>query len=130
MGSDFAYEDFEVREAAVGTHTLVEDTPEAWVVETALTGRAVLHEIRRRSGRPTSWSAGDRVLQSLRPPQGPRGRSRVEKEGTVHIPVETGVTNVQKGTRTRLEIVSHRLGDRVEELPDETFTRAWLERGG
>lgn len=129
VGSDFSYEDFEVREAAVGTHTLVEDTPEAWVVETALTGEQSYTKIRATIGkedlvvRRIEFYDLTGLLKVLEV-------KRVVKDGAITLPVETEMTNVQRGTRTRLEIVAHKLGVSQEELPDETFTRAYLERGG
>jgi hypothetical protein len=129
VGSDFAYEDFEIREAAVGVHSLAEDTPERWVVETALVGETSYTKVR------TTIRKSDLVIQKVEFYDS-KGLlkvlevKRTSKEGTVSLPVETEMVNVQKGTRTILEIVSHRLNVPREELPDDTFTRAFLERGG
>jgi hypothetical protein len=129
VGSDFSYEDFEVREAAVGTHTLAEQNAEAWVVETALTGESSYTKIRTTIGksdlvvRKIEFYDTSGLLKILEV-------KKVTKEGTVSVPIETEMTNVQKGTKTKLEIVAHKLGLTKEELPDETFTRAYLERGG
>lgn len=129
VGSDFSYEDFEVREAAVGTHTLAEQTPEVWVIETALTGESTYTKIRTTIGkadlvvRKIEFFDASGLLKVLEV-------KKTEKDGTVSIPVETEMVNVQKGTKTRLQIVSHKLNVTKEELPDDTFTRAYLERGG
>ena len=46
------------------------------------------------------------------------------------VPVETEMVNVQKGTRTVMAITAHQLNVGAELLPDEVFTKAYLERGG
>jgi hypothetical protein len=129
VGSDFAYEDFEIREAAVGTHSIVEDSAQQWVIETALTGESSYTRVR------TTIRRSDLVIQKVEFYDATGlikvlEVKRTLKEGGVTLPIETEMVNVQKGSRTRLEIVSHRLNVPREELPDETFTRAFLERGG
>lgn len=129
VGSDFSYEDFEVREAAVGTHIMAEDKADAWVIDTALTGDSSYQKIRTTIGksdlvvRKIEFFDASGLLKVLEV-------KKTEKDGAVSIPVETEMTNVQKGTRTRLVISSHKLGLTKEELPDDTFTKGYLERGG
>lgn len=129
VGSDFSYEDFEIREAAVGTHTLAEDSAAAWVIETLLSGESSYTKVR------TTINKADLVIQKVEFYDG-NGLlkvlevKRTTKDGTISVPVETEMTNVQKGTHTRLEIVDHKLNVSKTELPDDTFTKAYLERGG
>jgi hypothetical protein len=54
---------------------------------------------------------------------------RTEKTGAVTLPVESTMTNVKRGSSTTLEILSHQLDVPKDKLPDDTFTRAFLERG-
>jgi Outer membrane lipoprotein-sorting protein len=127
-GSDFTYEDLEIREAATGTHAMAEETAEAWVVETVMAPGSSYTKIRSTIGkadlviRKVEFFDASGLLKVL-------VVTKTEKEGTVTIPVETELTNLKQGTRTRLVITAHRLGVSKSELPDETFTRAYLERG-
>jgi hypothetical protein len=130
VGSDFAYEDFEVREASAGKQTLVEETPEAWVIDTALDDADSSYTKIRSTIRKSDLVAEkiefynkDGLLKVLEV-------KKTAKDGTVSLPVETEMTNVQKDTKTRLVIVSHKLNIGKEDLPDETFTQSYLERGG
>ena len=52
------------------------------------------------------------------------------REGDVVLPTRSTMENVQKGTRTRLEVLEHRLNVSGTEIPDETFTSAFMERNG
>lgn len=129
VGSDFAYEDFEVREAAAGAHTMVEDAADHWVIDTALSGSDTSYtKIRATIGkadlvlRKVEFYDATGLLKVLEV-------KRTEKDGAVTLAVETEMTNVQKGTHTTLEILSHKLNVTKEQLPDDTFTRAYLERG-
>jgi hypothetical protein len=129
VGSDFSYEDFEIREAAVGTHSLAEDTATTWVIETALTGESSYKKVR------TTINKADLVIQKVEFYDS-NGLlkvlevKRTQKDGTITLPVETEMMNVQKGTKTKLLILSHKLNVPKTELPDDTFTRSYLERGG
>ena len=42
----------------------------------------------------------------------------------------TVMTNLQRGTRTELTVESYRLNVPASEIPDETFTAGFMERGG
>lgn len=127
-GSDFTYEDLEIREAASGTHTVVSDTAEAWVIETTPAAgssytklRSTIHKADMVVHRVEFYDANGlvKVLEV----------KRTEKDGAVTIPVESELGNVRAGTKTRLVIVTHRFGVPKAELPDETFTREYLQRG-
>lgn len=131
VSSDFSYEDFEVREAAAGSHTLVEDKADTWVIDTSLTDsdssyskiRATIRKSDLVAERIEFYDRKNELLKVLTV-------KKTAKDGAVSLPVETEMQNVQKGTHTMLEIVSHKLNVSREDLPDDTFTRAYLERGG
>jgi Outer membrane lipoprotein-sorting protein len=127
-GSDFTYEDLEIREAATGSHVISSETPEAWVIDTTPAAgssytklRSTIHKADMVIHRVEFYDASGlvKVLEV----------KRTEKEGAVTIPVESELGNVRAGTKTRLVIVSHRFGVPKAELPDETFTREYLQRG-
>ncbi|MEZ4235866.1 MAG: outer membrane lipoprotein-sorting protein [Myxococcota bacterium] len=129
VGSDFSYEDFEVREAAAGKHTMVEDNADAWVIDTALDDADSSYTKIRATIRKADLVAEkiefydkDGLLKVLEV-------GKTVKDNGVSLPVETDMTNVKKGTHTKLESVSHELNVDKTKLPDETFTRSYLERG-
>ncbi|MEQ1505799.1 MAG: outer membrane lipoprotein-sorting protein [Myxococcota bacterium] len=130
VGSDFSFEDFEIREAAGGTHKITSDTAEAWVVETTLTDSDTSYtKISATIGKAdlvvkkVEFYDATGLLKVLEV-------TKTAKDGAVTLPIETTMTNVQKGTKTKLEIVAHKLNVPKTELPDDTFTQAYLERGG
>lgn len=129
VGSDFSFEDFEIREAAVGKHSLVEDTAASWVIETSMPSDSSYVKVR------TTINKSDLVISKVEffDSSGLLKVLEVKKtvkDGAISLPLETEMTNVQKGTHTKLEITSHKLNVPKTELPDDTFTRAYLERGG
>lgn len=129
VGSDFTYEDLEIREAASGTHTLAGDTAEAWTIETQVAPGGAYSKIRSTIYKSDMiihkvefFDTAGALVKVLEVEQ-------TAKDGAVTLPVRTKMTNVQKGTKTLLEITKHRIGVPKTELPDDTFTRAYLERG-
>lgn len=128
LGSDFSFEDLDLRDSFSGTRTLVSDGADAWVIDTALTG-ATYTKVR------ATIVKSDLVLKKLEFYTGETlvkvlEVKRTEKDGAVTLPVETEMTDVKRGSKTRLEITSHRLNVAESELPADTFTKAYLERGG
>lgn len=128
MGSDFSYEDLELG-GRDGQHTLVEETDERWVIDTVPAGDSSYSRVRSHIDK------ADRVIRTVElfdrdgAPIKRLEIARVEQRDGVTVPVESVMKNLQKGTETRLIILEQRLnvGD---ELPDEVFTQAWLERNG
>lgn len=127
VGSDFAYEDFEFRDATVGGMTLAEETAEGWILEVAPQSSAYA-KVRVTIAKSNlviskvEFFDANGLLKVLEV-------KRTAVENGVTIAVHTEMTNVVKGTRTVLEITSHQLNVGPDVLPDETFTRAFLERG-
>lgn len=127
VGSDLTYEDLEIRESASGTHTVVEDGAEAWVIDTETGEDSSYTKVR------TTIAKADLVIRKVEF-YGDKGVVKVlevlrtEKDGDVTLPVETKVSDLTRGTYTKLEITSHQINVGKDVLPDETFTKAYLER--
>jgi hypothetical protein len=128
LGSDFTYEDLDIRESIEGTNTMVSDTADAWTIDTAMTDSSY-SKVRATIGktdlvvRKVEFYKADKVVKVLEV-------KRTEKDGTHTIPVESEMSDVTRGTKTKLEITAHKLNVTDAELPAETFTKAYLERGG
>jgi hypothetical protein len=127
VGSDFSFEDFGFRDASSGGMTLVEEAADHWVLETAPTSSAY-SKVRvtiTRSNLVISkveFFDANGLLKVLEVKQ-------TAVEGGVTIPTLTEMRNVVRGTHTVLEITSHQLNVGPDVLPDETFTRSFLQRG-
>lgn len=127
VGSDLTYEDLEIRDSVSGQHSLIEDTAEAWVIDTTTGPDSSYEKVR------TTISKADLVIRKVEF-FGDSGVVKVlevlrtEKDGAITLPVETKVTDLGRGTHTKLVITSHQLNVGKDVLPDETFTKAYLER--
>lgn len=130
MGSDFTYEDLEISSAADASHRIVAQDDQGWQIETipaptSSYGR-VLTSISRSDYLPRRVEYFDRQGQPLKV-------LTVEatlRDGDTVLPKISVMTDLQKGTQTRLEILQHQLNVPPEQIPDEIFTAAHLERGG
>lgn len=129
VGSDFTYEDLEIREAATGTHTMASEAADAWVIQTTMAPGGAYSKLLSTIGKTDLvirkvefYDTAGALMKVLTV-------KRTEKEGAVTLPVETELANVQKGTKTVLVITEHHLNVPKTDLPDDTFTRAYLERG-
>ena len=128
VGSDFTFEDMEIRQAAEGEHTLIEETDELWVIETIPTDSPQYSKIRSHIGKADHLARKVEFFDTKGEAVKVLEVGKTVKEGSVTIPLESTMSNVQKGTKTLLEITAHRLNVSAEELPAETFTAAFLER--
>ncbi len=127
VGSDFSYEDFEFRDAMVGGMTLAEDRADAWVLEVAPQSSAYVKV-------KVTITKANLVISKVEFFDANGLLKVLEVKATavengVTIATHTEMTNVVKGTKTVLEITSHQLNVGPDVLPDETFTRGFLERG-
>lgn len=127
LSSDLTYEDLEIRDSVSGEHTLVEDTAEAWVIDTTTGEGSSYAKVR------STISKSDLVIRKVEfyGESGPVKLLevlRTEKVGEITLPVETKVSDLGRGTHTLLVITSHQLNVGADVLPEETFTRAYLER--
>lgn len=130
MGSDFAYEDLEVSGLEDATHTLVEETGEHWVIDSVPGGESTYSKMRSTVTKadkvPTRVEFYDKkgtLLKVLTVQD-------TARDGDVVLPTRSVMENMQKGTKTRLEVLEHRLNVPASEIPDETFTAAFMERSG
>jgi outer membrane lipoprotein-sorting protein len=130
MGSDFRYEDFEFNDDEDDTHSIAEETDTEWVIET-------VHADGSTFARSRTWvPKGDKVPRRVQnfDEDGEQVRELVVEEvrllDGVTVPVRSIMTNLEKGTSTRLEVGDVRVNVPVEEIPDDMFTSAWLEQNG
>jgi hypothetical protein len=125
--SDVCSSDLEFRDATVGGMTLAEDTADAWVLEVAPQSSAYT-KVRVTIGKTNlviskvEFFDANGLLKVLEV-------KRTEVDNGVTIATLTEMTNVVKGTKTILEVTAHQLNVGPDVLPDETFTRGFLERG-
>ena len=130
MGSDYAYEDLEVSGLDDAQHTLVREDDQLWVIDSVPGGDSSYSRIRSHVSKTDKvprviefFDAKGEALKVLRV-------SKTERDGDVVLPTVSEMENLKKGTRTRLEVLEHKLDVPAEEIPDETFTAAFMERSG
>lgn len=130
MGSDFAFEDLELSGSDDATHTIVEETDELWVIETVPGDSALYAKIRSTI---TKADVVPRQIEYFDKKGAPLKRLLITEtttDGDTVIPKVSIMENLQKGTKTRLEILQHQLNVTPEQIPDEVFTAAYMERNG
>lgn len=130
MGSDFAFEDLELQNTDDASHSVVEETDEHWVVQsvpgassTSSYGR-IRATVRKADHLPIKvmyFDKKDALMKVLEVKQ------TMDSGGRTY-PKLSIMTHKQKGTQTRLEVLEQRLELPAEEMPDEMFTAAWMER--
>lgn len=128
IGSDFSYEDLDIREAAEGRHTLVEETDLTWVIDTIPEDSVQYSRIRAHISKSDHVARKVEFFDKKEQPLKLLEVQQVAVEGDISLPVLSKMSNLQRGTHTTLEITEHRLNLSEEELPPETFTAAYLER--
>jgi hypothetical protein len=129
MGSDFSYEDLDLTPGEDATHTVVETTDAHWVIDT----------------HPGASSTYGRVHTTvLKGSYLVKHSDFFDKEGahvkTLRI-TETSIIDgktlakvsimqtLKRNTSTRLEVIEQQLDVSAEALPDDIFTKAYLEQG-
>jgi len=130
MGSDFRYSDFELDTGSGSSHALLEENDEWWVVETTCgpgdpDTRFVTHVSRADSlPRKVEWfdKAGELTRRMT--------VDQVDMKDGVPVPTHSRMEDLKRSTSTRLEITEIDLGVTAEQLPDEVFTSAYMERNG
>ena len=128
VGSDFTFEDMEIRQAAEGEHTLVESRDDVWVIDTDPTDSVQYSKIRSHISKADHLAHKVEFFDTKGEALKVLDVGKTVKDGAVTIPVQSTMSNVQKGTKTVLEITAHKLNVSSEELPAETFTASFLER--
>ena len=130
LGSDFSFEDLELSDADAATHKMLSEDDAQWVVETT----------------PGDNSAYARVVATIRKSdhlpvkveyynQKGKAWKRLEvtdtlTSGGATYPKTSVMTDLLRGTHTRMEVLEYRVDVPEEELPDSLFTQTALERGG
>lgn len=128
VGSDFTYEDMEIRQAADGAHTLVEQTDAVWVIDTVPTDSIQYAKIRTHISKSDLLARKVEFFDLQGQPFKVLEVSKTAQSGALTIPTESVMKNLKKGSQTRLEITSHDLNIDLSKLPADTFTPAYLER--
>ncbi len=129
MGSDFSYEDMDLTPEEDATHEVVETTDTHWVIDTNPGASSSYGRLR------TTVLKGSYLVKES---------EFFDKDG-VHVKTlkvtETSTTDGRtlakvsimqthkRNTSTRLEVVRQQLDVAPEELPDDLFTKAYLEQG-
>ena len=132
MGSDFTYEDLEISSAKQASHRIVSEDAESWLIETipaadaASTYGRVLTRVSKADYLPRRVEYFDKQGQPLKV----LTVQATTRDGDTTIPQISVMEDLQKGTKTRLEILDHRLNVPADQIPDETFTAAYMERSG
>jgi len=130
MGSDFSYEDLEFSGLDDATHTMVSEDDSQWVIDTVPGEDSSYTRIRtyvqKADYLPKKVEFFDKRDQPL--------KTLTVEESTIEngsaFPTKSTMENLQKGTKTRLEVIEHRLNVPAEELPEEMFTATWMENHG
>lgn len=128
IGSDFSYEDLDIREAAEGEHTLVEENDTTWVIDTVPSDSPQYSRIRSHITRADNVARKVEFFDKKGEPLKLLEVLSVAVSDGVSLPVSSKMSNLQRRTHTTLEITEHQLNVSEEVLPDETFTSAYLER--
>lgn len=128
MGSDFRFEDLELSGASDATASLVSEDDTTWVLDaipggSSSYGRLRLH-VARADHLPRKVEYFDKKGTAVKVLE----VSEVIVDGGIAIPKVSVMRDLKRGTQTRMEVLSHRLDVPPEEIPDETFTAAWMER--
>ncbi len=124
LGTDFSFEDLEPVAIDMAHHEVVEETPENWIIDTtpgqgsdSAYGRVrtTLSKTDLLPRRVRYFDAQDRQVTELEVLE-------VRNEGGTPMLVRMEMRNLQKGSRTLMEVLSVRLEVPDAELPDAIFT--------
>jgi hypothetical protein len=130
MGSDFTYEDMEMSDPPDATHKVISEEGGVWIIDTepgadSSYSRIVTH-VTKADFIPRKIEFFDQDGDPLKVLL----VAKTERDGDITLAVVSTMTNLQRGTSTRLEVLTHRLNVPASELPDEVFTKAYMEKGG
>jgi hypothetical protein len=128
MGSDFSYEDLEFSDISGATHTLVSEDDTTWVIDTKPAEDSSYGRIRNHVTKADHVSRKVEFFDDEDAPLKVLEVKKTSVDNGITLPVESVMTSIKKGTSTRLEIIENKLGVSLEELPDETFTKEYMER--
>ena len=130
MGSDFSYEDMELSDPPGATHAVTSQTDTHWVIETApgpdSSYSKLVTTVRKADFVPENVEFFDMDGEALK-------RLVVtasEQDGDLTLVTGSTMSNLQRGTSTRLTVKSHQLNLPDDQLPDAHFTKAHMEQDG
>jgi outer membrane lipoprotein-sorting protein len=130
MGSDFAFEDLEISDARGVNPQLISENDTTWVIDTSPAEDSSYSRIRLHVTKsdylPRKVEFFDQKGEALKV----LSVLETAKDGDTVLPTRSEMKNLQKGSRTIMEITSHELNVPVERIPDETFTQTYMERNG
>jgi len=129
MGSDFSYEDLELSPSDDAKHTVVETTDTHWVIDSDPGSDSSYGRIRATVLKDTYlvkavtfFNDDDEAVKELEVTE----TQVVDGKTLARVSV---MKTLKRKTATRLEVMEQRLDVPAEELPEEMFTKAYLERG-
>ncbi len=130
MGSDFAYEDMEMSDPPDAAHKVVSEDTDIWVIDTtpgedSSYSRIVTH-VTKSDFVPRKIEFFDDDGEALKV----LVVAKTELDGELTLATESTMKNLQKGTATKLVVLEHKLNVPADELPDDVFTKAYMEKGG
>lgn len=128
MGSDFRFEDLELAGAGEATASMVSEGPSAWVLDAMPGPGSSYGRLRMHVARADHLPRRVEYFDKKGVPVKVLVVEEVIVDGGVAIPKLSIMEDLKRGTRTRMEVLSHRLDVPASEIPDETFTAAWMER--
>jgi len=127
LGSDFAYEDFEL-DPRTGSHTMVEETDAYWVIDTDPGEDSQYGRLRSTVDKQTKVVKKVEFFDKKGEPLKVLEVLELASENGKHLARRTEMRNVKKGSKTVMRVVEQRIDVPDEELPDAAFTKAALER--
>lgn len=130
MGSDFAFEDLEISGVDDAEAKLVSEDDARWVIDAVPGGESsygrVRFTVRKTDKVPERVEFFDDKGAAIKV----MTVQETVKDGDVVLPTRSTMEHLQKGTQTRLEVLKHQLDVPAADIPDETFTAAFMERSG
>ncbi len=130
MGSDFRYSDFELDTGEGSSQTLLEENDEWWIIETTCgpkdpDTKFVTHISRADSlPRKVEWFDDSGAITRR------MTVDQVDMKDGVPVPTISRMEDLKRSTSTQLHITEIDLGVTAEQVPDEVFTAAYMERNG
>ena len=127
MGSDFTYEDLDLGEAGDAGHTVAEEHEDHWVVDTDPGESSSYGRIRSYVDKATYLAKKVEFFDDDAELIKTLSVTETTQSGEKHV-AKVSVMKAVKGTATRLEVLEQQFDVPAEQLPDDMFTQASLER--
>ncbi len=130
MGSDFRYSDFELDTGEGSTHELVEEDAEWWVVKTVCGPGSDDHHFLTRVAKGDSLPRKVEWFDDKGAVTRRMTVEQVDMHEDVPVPTISRMEDLKRSTSTKLHITEVAVNVSPDELPQETFTAAYMERNG